>query len=125
MIIEVCVTRHFIAAREECVGQGTTLSIKRVPIIMQQTVKRHSDVASSCHPAVVSWWDLMETQGGRIAPGFKGKSEDCYYHSIGQAGWVWARRVAVDTVDRQDKDLSLLYVVVCIFGVIMTLFGIK
>lgn len=104
MIIKVCVTRHFIIARKEGVGQGTTPPIKRVPVVMQQTVKRHSDVTSSCHPPVDSRWNSMETQGGRITPGFEGMSKDCYYQIAGQVGWVGRRWVAVDTVDRQELN---------------------
>lgn len=54
MIVKVCVTRHFIPAGEEGVGQGATLPIKRVPVVVKQAVKRHSDVPSSCRPRAVT-----------------------------------------------------------------------
>lgn len=81
MIIKVCVTRHFVGAREEGVGQRTTPPIKRVPVVMHRMGKRHSDVTSS----VVSL-HLTETQWRRITPGFEGMSEDCIYQIVGQVG---------------------------------------
>lgn len=85
MIIKVCVTRHFIPAREKGVGQGATLTVKRVPVFVKQAVKRHSDVPSSCrHPAVTR--QPTETQGGRVAPSFEGMSQDAFHHTVRQAG---------------------------------------
>ncbi|MEQ2172055.1 hypothetical protein GOODEAATRI_017038 [Goodea atripinnis] len=47
MVIKMCVTRDFIHARKEGMGQGATAPIERVAIIMKQAVKRHSDVPFS------------------------------------------------------------------------------
>lgn len=75
MIIKVCVTRHFLLAGEEGVGQGATLPIKRVPIVVKQAGKRHSDVAPSCRLTAVNP-QPAEIQRGCVAPGFEGVSQD-------------------------------------------------
>lgn len=85
MIIKVCVTRHFIPAGEEGVGQGATLPVKRVPVVVKQAGKRHSDVPSGCClPAVTL--QSMESQGGRVAPSFEGVSQDVVHQIVRQAG---------------------------------------
>lgn len=99
MIVKVCVSRHFIPAREESVGQGAALPIKRVPVVVKQPVKRHSDVPSSCCPPAVAR-QPTETQGGRVAPGFEGVSQDAVHQSVRQVGWEGGRGVAVDTADQ-------------------------
>lgn len=84
MIIKVCVTRHFIPAGEEGVGQGATLPVKRVPVVVKQLCKSHSDVPSGRRPPAVSRLPT-EAQGGRVAPGFEGVSQDGVHHSARHA----------------------------------------
>lgn len=59
-------------------GQGAALPVKRVPVIMHQAGKGHSDVASRRRP------NLMETQGGGVAPGFEGTGQDVVHQVKGQ-----------------------------------------
>lgn len=105
IIIKVCVTRHLIIPREKGVGQGATLPVKRVPIVMQQAGKRHSDVPSSCSPAVVTR-QPTETQGGRVTPGFEGVSQDGVHQIVRQGGWDGRRWIAVDTANRNRKCIK-------------------
>lgn len=86
IIIKVCVTRHFIRAGEEGMGQGATLPIKRVPVVVIRAGKRHSDVPFSYRPSVVTAVQLMEIQGGYVAPGFEGASQDVVHYMVSQAG---------------------------------------
>lgn len=85
IIIKVCVTRHCIPAREEGVGQGATLPVKRVPVVVKRAGKSHSDVPSSCRPPDVTR-QPPETQGGLVAPGFEGVSQDRVHAAAGQVG---------------------------------------
>lgn len=85
MIVKVCVTRHFIPAGKEGVGQGATPPIKWVPVIVKQAGKRHSDVATGCcRPTVVQ--QSTEIQGGHIAPSFEGVRQDAVHHIVGHVG---------------------------------------
>ncbi len=85
MIIKVCVARHFVAAGEEGVGQGATLPIKWVPVVVKQAVKRHSDVPSRCRPPAVSL-QPTESQGGRVTPGFEGVNQDVVHQTVRHGG---------------------------------------
>lgn len=102
LIIKVCVSSHFTPAGEERVGQGATLPIKRVPVIVEQAVKRHFDVPSSYRPFAICQHSI-EIQGGRITPGFEGMTQDIVHQTVGQArGQRWWR-VTVDTFDKKWK----------------------
>lgn len=85
VVIKVRVSSHFLPAGEECVGQGATLPVKRVPIVVKQAVKRHSDVPSSRRPHPVAR-QAVEVQGGRVAPRFEGMSQDAVHQAVWQAG---------------------------------------
>lgn len=102
LIIKVCVSSHFPPAGEEGVGQGATLPVKGVPVIMEQAIKRHSDIPSSCLPFVVCRHST-EIQGGCIAPSFEGVTQDAVHQTVGQAGWQRSWWVAVDTVEKKWK----------------------
>ena len=84
MIVKVCVTRHIVPAGEEGVGQGATLPVKRVPVVVKQLRKSHSDVPSGFHPPAVSQLPT-EAQGGRVAPGFEGVSQDVVHQTARHA----------------------------------------
>lgn len=103
-IIKVCVSSHVPPAGEEGVGQGATLPIKRVPIIVEQAVKRHSDIPSSCRPFVVCRHST-EIQGGYVAPSFEGVTQDPVHQIVGQAGWLQRWWVAVDTVEKSEGNI--------------------
>lgn len=85
LIIEVCVSGHVPTAGEKGVGQGAALPVKRVPIIVEQAVKRHPDVASNRRPFAVCRHST-EIQGGCVAPSFDGETQDVFHQSVGQAG---------------------------------------
>lgn len=96
----MCVSSHIPPARKEGVGQGATLAIERVPVIVKQAVKRHSDI-----PSFVVWRHSVEIQGGCVAPRFEGMTQECVHQTVGQAGRQWRWRVAVDTVETDERNL--------------------
>lgn len=85
LIIEVCVSSHLRTAGEEGMGQGAALPVKRVPVIVEQAVKRHPDVPSSCRPSAVCR-HVTEIQGGDVAPSFEGRPQDVIHQNVGQVG---------------------------------------
>ena len=103
-IIKVRVSSHLPPAREEGVGQGATLAVKRVPVIVEQAVKRHSDIAPSCRPFVVCRHST-EIQGGCVAPCFEGMTQDVVHQTVGQAGGQRRGWVAVDTVEKSQSHI--------------------
>lgn len=99
VIVKVCVPRHWVQAWEEGVGQGATRPVKRVSVFMEQAAKSHSDVTpSSCIPAAAL--QPTESQGGRVAPGLEGASQEAVHHVVRQARGDRGRGVAVDTADQ-------------------------
>lgn len=85
LIIKVRVSGHLRNAGEEGVGQGAALPIKRVPVIVEQAVKRHPDVPSSRRPSAVCR-HVTEIQGGDVAPSFEGRPQDVVHQNVGQVG---------------------------------------
>lgn len=85
LIIKVCVSSHLRTAREEGVGQGAALPVKRVPVIVKQAVKRHPDVSSSRRPSAVCR-HVTEIQRGDVAPSFEGRPQDVIHQNVGQVG---------------------------------------
>lgn len=79
LIIKVCVSSHFPPTGEEGVGQGATLPIKGVPVIVEQAVKRHPDI-----PFVVCRHSA-EIQGGCVAPSFEGVTQEGVHQAVCQA----------------------------------------
>lgn len=96
IVVKVRVTRHFIPAGEEGVGQGATLPIKRVAVFVKQAGKRHSDVTFG-HRSPSVTGQSAEIQRGCVAPSFEGVSQDVVHQTRIQAGRDGLRRVAVDT----------------------------
>lgn len=103
MIIKVSVTSDVTPRGEESVGQGATLPVKRVPIVVHQAGKRHSDVPFRPRPPAVNSKSI-ESQGGRVAPGSEGVRQDVVHQTSVQGGWDGARRVTVDTADKNRFD---------------------
>lgn len=99
IVVKVRVTRHFIPAGEEGVGQGATLPVKRVAVFVKQAVKRHSDVTLGRRSPSVAG-QSAEIQRGCIAPSIEGVSQDGVHQTRIQAGRDGLRRVAVDTWDK-------------------------